>query len=65
MEPIIAQIHALASTADEAGKKKILQQLRSVSFDDLEDPRDYVQRINYRVSLPFLFLSNFLRWVND
>ena len=47
MDALITQIHSLASSADEAGRKRIIEQLRDLSFS-LEEPADVVQRISHR-----------------
>ncbi|KAE9369977.1 S-adenosyl-L-methionine-dependent methyltransferase [Stipitochalara longipes BDJ] len=47
MEIIITQIQNLASKSDEAGRKKIIEQLRDLSFS-LEERADVVQRISHR-----------------
>jgi len=47
MKAIITRIRSLASVADEAGRKKIIEQLRDLSFE-LEEPADVVQRLAYR-----------------
>ena len=54
MEPIIAQIKSLSEGADEAGKKKILDQLRDLQFA-LETPADAIQRLIYLVSSTKLY----------
>lgn len=48
MDAFIAQAKALVKTADEAGRKKILDTLREVSYS-LESPQDSAQRIMYLV----------------
>jgi len=47
MDALTTQIHFLASTADEAGRKQIIEQLRDLSFS-LEQPADVVQRLAHR-----------------
>jgi demethylsterigmatocystin 6-O-methyltransferase len=47
MDALATQIHSLASTADEAGRKQIIEQLRDLSFS-LEEPADVVQRLAHR-----------------
>ncbi|KAK9329117.1 S-adenosyl-L-methionine-dependent methyltransferase [Lipomyces starkeyi] len=46
MDAFLAQAKALVKTADEAGRKKILDTLREVSYS-LESPQDSAQRIMY------------------
>jgi hypothetical protein len=57
MEDIVRQVQVLAAAADEAGKKKIVEQLRDLSFS-VEGGGSVVQRITYRVRY-FLFLFLF------
>ncbi|KAL2221344.1 O-methyltransferase-domain-containing protein [Thermoascus aurantiacus ATCC 26904] len=46
MEDILAQIKALASDADDVGRKRILQSLQELSYA-IETPQDSMQRILY------------------
>lgn len=50
MEAFIAQAKSLASTADEAGRKKILDVLRDVQYS-LETPYDTLQRLSCLVRM--------------
>lgn len=56
MEDILAQIKALASDADDVGRKRILQSLQELSYA-IETPQDSMQRILYLVSTAALSLS--------
>jgi demethylsterigmatocystin 6-O-methyltransferase len=49
MDPIIAQIQALAKTADEAGQLNIIKMLRQVQFE-LQSPKDSLMEIAGSVS---------------
>jgi demethylsterigmatocystin 6-O-methyltransferase len=48
MDAFLAQAKTLVKTTDEAGRKKILDTLREVSYL-LESPQDSAQRIMYLV----------------
>ena len=49
MDTIFAQLRSLVQTADEAGRKKILDGLRELSYS-IESPQDSIQRICFLVS---------------
>jgi demethylsterigmatocystin 6-O-methyltransferase len=49
MEAIISQITSLAGAANEQARKKIIDQLRDLSYT-LESADDVLQRVMYRVS---------------
>jgi demethylsterigmatocystin 6-O-methyltransferase len=49
MDAIISQVNTLAGAANEAARKKIIDQLRELSYK-LETPDDVMQRIMYLVS---------------
>lgn len=53
MEAFIAQAKTLAGTADEAGRKKILDVLRDVQYS-LETPYDTLQRLSCVVRLRYV-----------
>ena len=55
MEPIIAQIHALAKTADEAGRLNIIKILRQVQFE-LQGPKDSLMELAGSVSVNHLLI---------
>lgn len=55
MDAIITQVHDLAKTADEAGRKKILDSLRDLSYS-LETREDTAQRVMYQVKICILYL---------
>jgi demethylsterigmatocystin 6-O-methyltransferase len=48
MDALIAQVQSIAKTADEAGRKKLLDSLRDLSYS-LETPSDTSQRVMYQV----------------
>jgi demethylsterigmatocystin 6-O-methyltransferase len=49
MDAIISQVQALAKTADEAGRKKLVDDgLRDLSYS-LETPQDTAQRVMFGV----------------
>lgn len=48
MDAIISQVQALAKTADEAGRKKLMDGLRDLSYS-LETPQDTAQRVMFGV----------------
>jgi len=48
MDAIVNQIKSLASGADEAQRRQILESLREVS-DSIEAPQDTIQRLIYLV----------------
>lgn len=48
MEDVINSVKHLASNADEAGRKKIIDGLRELSYS-IETPDDTVQRLMYMV----------------
>jgi len=50
MDAFVAQTKSLAKTADEAGRKKILDTLRDLSYS-LESTQESAQRILYLVGL--------------
>lgn len=50
METITTQVKNLASTANEAARKKMIDQLRDLSYS-LESPDDTLQRIMYLVGV--------------
>lgn len=52
METIITQVKDLAGAANEAARKKIIQQLQDLSFA-LESPDDVMARMTYRVRIIF------------
>ena len=49
MEAIISQVIELAGAQNELGRKKIIDQLRDLSYT-LESPDDVLHRVMYRVS---------------
>jgi hypothetical protein len=49
MDNIIAQVQLLAKTADEAGRKKLIDSLKSLQYD-IETPYDTLQRFSGLVS---------------
>jgi demethylsterigmatocystin 6-O-methyltransferase len=49
MDPIIAQIHTLAKTADEAGRLNMIKMLRQVQFE-LQSPKESLMEIAGSVS---------------
>ena len=51
MDAIVNQIKNLASSADDAQRKLILETLRVVS-DSIETPQDTMQRLMYLVRKP-------------
>ena len=53
MEAFIAQAKSLASTADEAGRKKILDVLRDVQYS-LETPYNTLQRLSCVVRMCYV-----------
>jgi demethylsterigmatocystin 6-O-methyltransferase len=44
MDAIIAQVENLAKTADEAGRRKMIESLRNVQFA-IETPNDMLRRL--------------------
>lgn len=50
MDDLAAHVKAAAATADEAGRKKIIDDLRDLSIE-LETPWDSMQRIMYLVRI--------------
>ena len=50
MDALIEQAQHLASSSDEAGRKKLIDAFRNLSYA-LESPDDTLQRIMYYVSL--------------
>lgn len=54
MENIVKQVQALAAATDEAGKNKIVEQLRDLSFS-VEGASSVVQRVTYGVCCPLFY----------
>jgi demethylsterigmatocystin 6-O-methyltransferase len=50
MDSVLSSVQTLASNADEAGRKKIIDGLRDLAIS-LETPWDAMQRIMYLVGL--------------
>ena len=48
MDAIVAQVQALANNADEAGRLKLVDGLRDLSYS-IESPRDSMHRLMYTV----------------
>jgi hypothetical protein len=51
MDALFAHVREAAKTADEAQRKKIIDDLRDLSIE-LESPWDSMQRIMYLVGIP-------------
>lgn len=56
MDALITHVKATAANADEAGRKKIIDDLRDLSIE-LETPWDSMQRIMYLVRIILTFIT--------
>lgn len=56
MEDLIAHVKTAAANADEAGRKKIIDDLRDLSIE-LETPWDSMQRIMYLVCIMLIRIT--------
>ena len=60
MEDVITSAKRLASNADEAGRKKVIDGLRDL-FYSVETPDDTIQKLTYMVDLRIAEMKNFGR----
>jgi demethylsterigmatocystin 6-O-methyltransferase len=53
MEYFTAEVRTMAATADDAGRRKILDSVRELQYS-LETPHDTLNRVIYYVSMPLV-----------